>query len=271
MQPPAVFVTSVIKDEEDIIAAWCDHYIHLGIRNILILNGSSDDTTAILDAKCREFPDVFRIWTDHDPAHRQDLKMTRLCDIAHESGAGWILPVDGDEFWRPVQQNLAESLGGDELQVWQVKQIFHFPGSLDDPMEMNPVLRIKHHSEATTQNAKVCFRWTPGAIVEMGNHSLRHPALGRTFGQITDGLVIHHFPYRSEDQFVAKVRKGIAGLAAAAELPGEICSHWRAYGRILEANGEEGLRNWYRENIFHDTERLRELTTMHSDFFANYS
>jgi hypothetical protein len=269
MQQPALYVTSVIKDEADIVDAWCDYYINLGIRKILILNGSSDDTTAILEAKRRAFPDVFRIWIDHDPAHRQDLKMTRLCEIAHESGADWILPVDGDEFWRPVQRTLEESLGDDGVSVRQVRQIFHFPSSLDNSTEPNPVLRIRHHSPPTTQNSKVCFRWTRGAMVEMGNHALHLPDLGHTFGLITDNIVIHHFPYRSEDQFVAKVRKGIAGLAAAAELSDEICGHWRAYGRILETNGEEGLRTWYHENIFHDAERVRKLATNQADFFAN--
>ena len=63
-----------------------------------------------------------------------------------------------------------------------------------------------------------------------------------------------------------KVRKGLAGLAAAADLPDAICSHWRAYGRILSMSGEEGLRHWYREKLFHDDSRIRQLVTDHHQF-----
>ena len=174
--------------------------------------------------------------------------------------------MEGDEIWTPVQRTLEECVNGDDVSVRQIQQIFHFPGSLDDLSERNPLLRIRHHGLPTAQNAKVCFRWQRGATVEMGNHSILLPGSGRTFGQLTYGMVIHHFPYRFEDQFVAKVRKGLAGLAAAADLPDAICSHWRAYGRILSMSGEEGLRHWYREKIFHDDSRIRQLVTDHHQF-----
>ena len=68
------------------------------------------------------------------------------------------------------------------------------------------------------------FRADARARLDQGNHGVHRR------GRRARGLEVRHFPYRSEAQFVRKVRQGSAALGVS-DLPDESGKHWRGLGR----------------------------------------
>jgi hypothetical protein len=97
----------------------------------------------------------------------------------------------------------------------------------------------------------VAVRAVEGVQIHQGNHSAAFPNNPHP-KSVTTLTEVRHFPYRSVEQFVSKVRNGAAAYAAS-DLPDSAGAHWRQYGKILDERGEEGIaeifHTWfYREN-----------------------
>ena len=98
---------------------------------------------------------------------------------------------------------------------------------------------------------KVAARTRPAVTIHQGNHGADH-------GERVDGrLIVRHFPYRSVEQFVSKVRNGAAAYAAT-DLPEHEGQHWRDYGRILQDGGPDALADVFRQ-WFWQAEPTRDL------------
>jgi hypothetical protein len=96
--------------------------------------------------------------------------------------------------------------------------------------------------------AKVAVRWTPGTVIDQGNHSASRDG-ARLEARWSD-LAIRHFPYRSAEQFVAKAKIGAAAYAAS-NLPADMGAHWRQYGQLLDLHGPEALADVFRQHFWH--------------------
>src|SRR5690606_6750737 len=95
---------------------------------------------------------------------------------------------------------------------------------------------------------KVACRRHPDLVIHQGNHSATFPGVRHPL-TITGELEVRHFPYRSPEQFISKIRNGAAAYAAT-DLPENVGSHWRQYGRYLDEHGEEAViediyRKWF--------------------------
>lgn len=238
-----VWAVLMVKDEADVIGGTLAHLANEGVDGFVVAdNGSTDGTDRLIDDFARQFPGPVLALDDPDPAYRQSEKMTALAQLAHERGADWVVPVDADELWG-AGVPLADALAAvpDEVRVVGAAMWNHFPTALDED-DPDPFRSIVWRQTERNPLDKACCRWRPGMVIDQGNHAVSEN--GRPMPGHGAGLNIRHFPYRSWEQFRRKAVNGAAAYAAS-DLPPEMGAHWRGYGRILEAGGDDALRAVY--------------------------
>jgi glycosyltransferase involved in cell wall biosynthesis len=230
-----VWAVGMVRDEADIIETVVGHLVAQGIERVVVAdNGSHDETPVLLDALARSYP--VTVLADSLTAYYQAEKMTTLGRAAARAGATWVIPFDADEVWSAPGGSIASWLEGCDADVVQVPVFNHLPTDRDDPAEPDPVRRIRWRKKDPNRLHKVAFRTHRRARLAQGNHGVSRR------GRRTTGLEIRHFPYRSEAQFVRKVRQGGAALAATDVMP-DLGKHWR---RLAEASDDDELRGAWR-------------------------
>lgn len=240
-----------VKDEADIIAStilWTLKQVDWVIAED---NGSVDGTRGILESLAADNPRLI-VQDDPDVGYYQSASMSRLANQAREAGATWVLPVDADEIHVCPGGHIATALAAldDDVLVSEAPLYDHVATGADSD-DADPIQRLTYRRAAQAPLRKVAVRAVEGVTIHQGNHSASFPGV-RHPKTVTDLMCVHHFPYRSVEQFVSKVRNGAAAYAAT-DLPPEAGAHWRQYGAILEAQGEAGIaeifNTWfYREN-----------------------
>ncbi len=223
-----VWAIAVVRDEADIVGTVVTNLLDQGVERVVIAdNLSVDGTTEILMSLARSAP--VTVLSDRLDAHYQAEKTTLLARAATAAGAGWVLPFDADEVWtvpgdtRGEASTVAQWLAASDADVVQVPVFNHVPTERDDVDEPDPVRRLRWRKAEPNRLHKVAFRSSPRARLHQGNHGVDRRGTRRR------GLEIRHFPYRSEDQFVRKIRQGSAALAAT-NLTDEVGKHWRGLG-----------------------------------------
>jgi glycosyltransferase involved in cell wall biosynthesis len=229
-----VWAVGMVRDEADVIETVVGHLLAQGVERVVIAdNLSTDGTEAILERLARSDP--VTVLKDTLPAYYQAEKMTLLARAAARAGASWVLPFDADEVWLAPTGTLAEWLAGCDADVVQAPMFNHVPTSADDLSEADPVRRLRWRKTEPNRLHKVAFRAHRWARLAYGNHGVSRS------GRRVAGLEIRHFPYRSEEQFVRKLRQGSAAMNAS-DLNDQVCLHWRGLG----ARGDDGLRDAWR-------------------------
>lgn len=224
----------LVKDEADVIEATVRHLLYHVDEVIVADNLSSDGTREILEAL------PVTLVTDPEIGYYQSRKVTALAHDARALGHEWVVAVDADEIWHcgPVEQPIADLLASlpPDLAIMRA-YLYDHRVSDADPEEGHPFERIGWHTWDPVPLLKVACRLLPGLVIEQGNHGAHYP------GPVRDGGYLHvrHFPYRSVEQFVRKVRNGAAAYAAS-NLPYTTGQHWRDYGALLDGGGEDTIR-----------------------------
>ena len=227
----------MVKNEQDIIGHTVLHMLDEVDYVIVADNMSTDSTREILDSIG---DDRLLVVDDLEPAYFQSEKMTALALRARlEMGADFIVPFDADEWWFSPYGRIADVLAEQEYgYVFPAPNYNHVMTALD-PEEGNPIERMPWRQLDPNPLPKCAFRWTPDAVIAQGNHDVyfteQVPAV--------DGLLaVHHYPMRSLDQLVSKVRNGAAAYKAGGDLiPNEFGAHWRQWGVFLDEGGPEAL------------------------------
>lgn len=235
---------TMVKDEADVIHRTIDHLIGQGVDEILIYeNASTDGTWEILrDLRDGDALDRIHVFSDPEIGYYQARKMTALAVAAHARGADWIIPFDADELWT-APGGLHAYLELDSFAEYGVvafPNFNHYRTSLDPGG--HPFDAMGWRSPDPLPLPKVAFRACAGARLEAGNHGVSG-VRGRFCWDDSDAR-IHHYPYRSPEQFISKARNGSAAYAAT-DLPRSTGQHWREWGEALETHGEAGLRSWF--------------------------
>ena len=258
---------AMVKDEADIIPTVICHMMTQVDFIVVANNMSTDATPKILDDLCAEFPtDHGRLdWDqpagsrllvvyDDDPAYEQSRKMTHLAHHAHDYfGADWIVPFDADEIWySPFHDTISEALDAVGPQ-WLVVPcaLYDHVATADDPEifdEPDPVARLGWRRITKTAMPKVACRWREDLTIKMGNHGASYAGGPTIFDEV---LVARHFPNRSVDQLVRKVRNG----AAAYKLTNfheSVGAHWREWGQLLDQSGPSAIEDLFNEWYWSD-------------------
>lgn len=226
----AVFGIALVRDEADIIEHTVSHMLR-EVDHVMVLdNRSVDGTREILEGLGVEVID------DDNPAHYQSRKISWLACQAAARGAEWVVPFDADEAWISPHGRIADVLAPLSDAIAPALIFNHRPTGAD-PDDPDPMTRMGWRSRDPLRLHKVACRTVLPVTIGEGNHVAHYP----TPSLVHDLLVVHHYPYRSDAQFVSKVRNGAAALAAAPDLPEGTGAHWRQYGRHLDENGPEAL------------------------------
>lgn len=236
----------LVKDEADIIGHTIQHLLDEGVGRVYVMdNLSSDGTTEIL-AALEEATGAVHVIRDEEVGYWQDRKTTALAQLAWADGARWIVPCDADEIWQASTRGMtvAEVLTreGPDVQIVRAEILNHVPRGDDDPDEPNPVKRIEWRLAQAGALPKVACRAAADLEIHMGNHSAsyREAPHALTVG----GLTIHHFSWRSPEQYLRKIRNGEAAYAAT-DMPDTIGGHWRMFDGATDAAIREHYERWF--------------------------
>lgn len=239
-----------MKDEVDVVEGVVRHHARQCDHVLVADNLSTDGTREKLAELERDVENVHVI-DDDVVAYRQGERMTHIASLAYERGARWIVPFDADEIWFHHKGLLKELLAAHPTtRVAVAKMRNHFATTTDDPDEVDPFRRMQWCQPLPQELPKVAIQWGPGCLVHQGNHNATVP--GDRWGHVDLGIEIRHFPMRSLEQFVSKVRNGAAAYAAAPELPIDYGGHWRRYGEVLDRDGEPGIKEIWEAHFLYD-------------------
>lgn len=183
-----------------------------------------------------------RLQTQSDNRYDQSAVMTEMAKEALDRGHQWAVPVDPDEIWYANGTTLRDFFAGISRDVMVVKaELYnHIPSKLD-PKNGTPFEKIGWRQTKPMSLGKVAVRLRPDLIIEHGNHSARSSGVQFTVGPL---IVVRHFPWRTPEQFVERVRTAYAQLQAS-NLDQGFGVHVRAYGKCLEDEGEEALKEHF--------------------------
>lgn len=234
---------AMVKDECDIVAITVQHMLRQ-VDDVIVADNMSTDGTYERLLALAEKHNNLHVMRDTDPAYYQAMKMTALAAVAAKRGADWVVPFDADEVWYSPFGSVASVLGGmPELSI-ATAELHDHVATGKDPAGTNPVLTIQWRRRKPSALPKVACRAALPVNIHQGNHAASF--VSGTSNK--PALCIRHYPYRSVAQFISKVRNG-AKAYAATSLPEAQGKHWRDYGRILEAEGEEAVagifRRWF--------------------------
>ena len=236
---------TMVRDECDVIGTVLRHMATQVDALVVLDNRSVDGTTEIIRQVAEESMDFCPIAVKRDDTvgYEQSRKMTKAAHYAGRTyGATWIVPFDADEIWySPFRRigDFLESRPDDEMIVPAVLYD-HVATGEDDPTIDNPILRLKWRRDYPAALPKVACRYTGNLIVGMGNHEAWYDNTTSKAKVSEHRLAIRHFPYRSAEQVIRKIRNG-AEAYAATNLPENYGAHWRGWGKILDAQGPEAI------------------------------
>jgi hypothetical protein len=231
-----VWAVGVVRDEADIIEATVTRMLRQVDRALIADNRSVDGTGEIL----RSF-DRVTVMVDPDPDFHVDEEQARrttaLAALAAQRGADWVVPFDADEVWVTRDgRRLGDVLDGlpDSVFVARAEVVHHVITDRDPPGPDVPARMVYRHPEFHFV-PKVACRTGPGLWIVKGNHHATYRGVAQA--RLVDGLLrVHHFPVRSAEQFVRKVR-----FKADGRRPEEMSPVQQSWVRILEEEGEDAL------------------------------
>ena len=234
-----VFMTLLVRDEEDILDANLKYHLEQGIEHFIITdNLSIDGTRDILSHY--ESCGVATVINETDNNYSQAKWVTRMASMAYAKGAHWIINNDADEFW------LASD--GSTLKHWFESEIIHNcvrayrhdficrKNGLGD-FWMHMIWRKRNSTNPLGEPLppKMAHKAQDGLSVSQGNHDVE----GFDYKHIKNsGLEILHFPIRSASQYLRKIKNGGNAYANNTELDENIGTTWRKQWAELNATGE---------------------------------
>lgn len=236
-----VAAITMVKDEADIVGTTVARMAVEADFVLVYDNGSTDGTRDILEAVDGDVT----IWDDPEPGYFQSAKMTHLAHVAGQRGALWVVPFDADELWTSHLGRLADVLRGCVTRHWAAAsaQVFdHMATGLDEGD--GPVERMVYRRRDPLPLPKVAARYDHSIVIHQGNHGVSYGDLA--LGAFEGLMTVHHYPYRSVEQFIRKVRNGARAYAATGDaLRSDIGAHWRQWGTWDDDALAELFRTWY--------------------------
>lgn len=231
-----VAAISVVRNEADVIRETVRHMLRQVDRVVILDNLSTDGTREICEDLGAE------VESDTDPRHVQGEKMTVLAQRVIADGADWIVPFDADEVWTPDEApTIKDALESQPAEVQRARGWIYTHAAVPS----GRIRDMKWRWPLAEKTAKIAGRGIPGLVICDGNHEIRY---GED-GPCVDGLLkVHHFPYRTAEQMVRKIRAGAEALRRA-DLGEAIGVHWQS----LDSYTDDQLQEEFQKFCFDNT------------------
>ena len=241
---PGIWAVTMVRNESATLPVIIEHFKRHGISRVLVVNHLSTDSTVEL---MKTYGDFVKTAQYTNPAYEQRAVMTLASRLAAKHGASWIIPFDADEIWWPTHHaTIAESLENSNADKIPAPHYDFLP-----PEAQNNIFEPKDFTlrkQDPNPMPKTAFRAHEKAIVLMGNHWVHRP------GTSGNGLAIAHYPYRSKQQLLQKVKTGNTAINALPQ-PNGLGTHWQQWGKMRKEDFDlfwDSLKN--SENITYDPE-----------------
>lgn len=236
----SVAAVMMVRDEADIVGHTIRHLLTQVDHVYVADNRSTDGTSDIV----RSFgEDAVSVTRDDEVAYLQSEKTTRLAMWALTDGHEWVVPVDADEVWLGPPGHTVGSFvsrQGPDVQLVSAALYDHMPTSNDDPSVSVPQLRIGWRRVEPGVLPKVAARLHKRLTIHPGNHGADYGS--RPVLQV-EGLALRHFTWRTEDQYVRKIRNGVEAYADVARK--DIGVHWRMHDGADDDQIRDHFRTWF--------------------------
>lgn len=236
---------AMVRDEVDIIETTILHMLGQVDALVVADNRSVDGTEQFLRSCADRFGRRFQLVLDNEVGYEQSAKMTALARQAHEwFGADWVVPFDADEVWYSPNRTIKQMLQSrPENETIVPAALYDHVRTAVDPDDHSAVYSMQWRRNLPAPLQKVACRYRDDLVIGMGNHEAFYD---RPFNTSEHRLAIRHFPYRSVEQTIRKIRNG-AEAYAATDLPEHYGAHWRGWGRILAEHGEDAIAELFRK------------------------
>lgn len=254
--PHRICAAAFVANESDIVEAFVRHTLAFADRIYIVLHNSFDTSRAIVERLAAEGLPV-TIDEERGVGFRREAMGDSLARRLANSGAwDFVLPLDADEFIVADDRAAleAELRAAPANGALSVPWLSYAPTRADDVADPNPITRIRHRLR--TPHARFRKVFLPAAALSDGdlyladgNHSLLSRGGHSVPERAARGVFLAHFPIRSGQQFVSKVRIG----AVARELSDEFTENQSRHWRMLAADPS------LRPDM--PTERLTEIAT----------
>lgn len=199
-------MTLLARDEADIIAANLDYHFAQGVDFAIVTDNRSKDGTLKILRRYQKDGRV-RLLRERAKDFQAQRWRTRMSRLAAEDGADWVMTNDADEFWWPREGDLKATLERYPAEVGVV--LAPRSNFVPTPEDGRPFLERMTLRELDSKNPfgkpiqpKVAHRASPKVKIAQGNHKARGVP-GETVE--ADAVEVLHFPWRSYEQFEAKV------------------------------------------------------------------
>ena len=253
-------MTLLVRDEEDILKENIDYHLSQGVDFIIATDNCSVDSTKEILKKYEQKGVLHYIYEEEDNynQHQWVTKMARLAYSKYE--ADWVINNDADEFWwASNHSNLKEAFISIESKynIVEAKRNNFIPyKNMNTNKKFYTEMIYKEYESLNPMGnplpSKQAHIGTSDIIVNQGNHSIK----GIDKKLVIKNLIeIFHFPIRSKEQLINKIKKGGAAYERNSELSKNIGDTWRNLYSQLQNDGN--LDSYLNQNIY-TSERLTD-------------
>ena len=244
------WAVTMVRNESSTLPLIIEHFRQQGMARILVVNHlSTDDTVRSLE----KFGDFVQVAQYTHPAYEQRAVMTLAARFAAECGAHWIIPFDADEIWWPTHgRTIGELLDSSTADKIPAPHYDFLPPS-NSPEKFSPS-HFRLRRLQPNPMPKTAFRAHPKAIVSMGNHWVQRP------GNSGNGLVVAHYPYRTQEQLRKKVKEGASAINELGNSKG-LGTHWQRWNAMSDEDFELFWHELQSSDDIVDDPELRSLRT----------
>ena len=235
-----IAVVSMVRNEADVIESFVRHNLGWADRLYVAVHESSDETLSILQALQADGLPIC-LSEVKGAAQIQSEVMTMLMRQAVAEGAGFVAPLDADEFLLPdAGSTQGQSVGDycqsifaamDEGKVYAVPWVRYVPKGGQGFL----LSRRAHREKWPEQLTKIILgaEAVRAADLEIsqGNHLVLLPGIEgerqKLVPEMLKGVHIAHYPWRSEEQAARKAAVGWLGNVAKYTRYTRVAHQWR--------------------------------------------
>jgi glycosyltransferase involved in cell wall biosynthesis len=258
---------SMVKNEEDILEAFITHTLAYVDRLLVLENGSTDTTPAILQ-RLQQQGYALEVISDPTFRYNQSEKITALYHRALEHRPQFVIPLDSDEFIQAPSRELLHqrlaTIPPNGAGKWRWRTCLPTAPNELELSKRFPVAR-KHEDP---NHGKVILRppanyRDPVLVIAQGYHSAKRNNRNlRTTA--FDDIYIAHLPVRSVQQLAQKAILGWMANVAHFKTTAPACGfHWgELYHRALELTSRDLVREAYNYSE-HTSRSDLDLTASH--------